>query len=189
MNSHEKKEASGAPMESVRPVESAPETGNDMTEDITEIEAGREREKFRDELAEYSRLVETLSGIAGLAPDNESAKISLAFLLSEMKQADPEKWAGNAEKFRQEVSALASARGAGEADRLVNERVGTAYRGALDRRMAAAAEPLQKAKLEMMKKLYDQLDGFKSMLQVKGGVSGYGGVSVDFMPEWFRHAK
>ncbi len=185
MNEHEKNESTGAPAETAPLAETAPETAAGDAA----AESRSEREKFTAELAEYDRLMELLSGTDGLGPDTESSKISVAFLLEEMKQADPEKWPENAERLRREISAEVEARGAAAASWLVNERVGDAYRAALDRRIAGTGEAVMKAKLEMMKKLYGQLNGFKSLRQAKGAPISYGGISTDFMPEWFRHTK
>ncbi len=156
---------------------------------LVEKEIRMQRERFKNEIAEYRALVEQLRQVKDLKIETASPKVSLAFLIERIKTKNPEGWQVELENFRKEISDANQKGGKTEVTWLVCERISSSYIDFLTERAAQVKDESLKRKLAIFKKMVESSLEFSRKAHEQGQPVAFGGVSLDYVPKWYYYVE
>ncbi len=147
------------------------------------------KERFQSEIQEYDNLLQSLKGVEGLSIDNESARISLAFLLQEMREKKPTNWHNMVRDFIADIGLVNKKEGEIGVSWLLSENISSAYTDFLKKRANNTGDQSLKRKLVLIGKNAEQNLEFNRKAHGQGQSVDFGGVSMDYIPEWYRYIE
>ena len=163
-----------------------------LSEPKDSVVIGQERDfqaPWHNEAREYKNLLSKLQGVHGLPLDNRSSRMSLAFLVEEAKNQNPDNWQNDIKELNSDIDRAAKTKGSAGVSELMSEKVTTAYMNFLDRKKEECPDESGKNKLDIMKDIaQDDLD-YSKELCAQGKAVGFGGVSIDHIPPWYYVAS
>lgn len=146
-----------------------------------------EREKFRIEIEEYKELLNKLEAVIKI--ETENPKVSLAFLVEEIKNKNPKGWQNDLKKLKERIDRVAEQEGKAGVTWVMSEVISSAYIEFLERRKQEVQDESLKRKLEIFKKMAEQSLEFNRKLHEQGQPGAFGGVSLDYVPKWYYYQK
>lgn len=141
----------------------------------------KKRERYKSELAEFKSLLAVLR----MVPDLDIDEISVAFVIEEIKKQNPNTWQADLEKLRIFITEAFQKEGETGVSWLMSRLVTDIYLKFLVKRKESVDDPDLKLKLDIMKKMTESAQSFCDQLHEKGEPGSFGGVSLDYAPEWY----
>ncbi|NQT50317.1 hypothetical protein HQ571_06515 [Candidatus Kuenenbacteria bacterium] len=141
------------------------------------------------EIEKYQNLLELLKGIEGLNIENTSAQVSLAFLIEEIKKKNPDNWEDQLKKFIDKINEANTKDGYTAVSWLLSESISSAYMAFLEKRKQEVQDESLKRKIEIIKKMAENSLSFNSKTHDQGKPVAFGGVSLDYIPEWYHYVE
>ena len=159
---------------------------NPMTREIiAEEEKNVQREKFKIEIGEYKELLAILGAVEELKIETTSPKVSLAFMIEEMKNNNPEGWREDLKRFKDGIEQVAHKDGKFGVTWMVCEAISSTYIAFLERRKQEVQDDSMQRKLEIIKQMAEDSFQFNLRIRERGGSVAFGGVSLDYVPQWY----
>jgi hypothetical protein len=152
-------------------------------------EIQKQREQFNDEIQEYESLLEQLKGVEGIKLELTSHRESLAFLIEEMKQKNPEGWQDDLKKIKERLDQTAKQEGEVGVKWVLSETISSTYIVFLSRRQEEVLDKNLKRKIEIMKKMAKNSLEFNRRVHEQGQPVAFGGVSRSYIPEWYYYVE
>ncbi len=156
---------------------------------ITEKEIQTQREQFKVEVEGYESLVKQIKEVEGLKLETVSPKISLAFLIEEMKKKNPEEWQNELKVFRKKINEIKKPEGKVGVSWLLSERISSAYIEFLKERADKSKDEIPKRKLGIIREIAEQWLEFNRETHERGQSVSFGGVSLDYVPKWYYYIE
>lgn len=157
-------------------------------EKLKNAEISAERKKFKDEIAAHKELTLQIESVKDLKIDTTTSKSSLAFLIEETKKKNPSAWQNDVEKLKKEIDETEKAEERVGVVWLIASKIDSAYIEFLTKRIADVKDdgPL-KEKLRLIKQMAEKNSEFRRRIYEKGQAGGFGGVSLDYIPNWYYY--
>lgn len=156
-----------------------------LSQEKTTAEIQEEKEQFKVEINEYKSLLEQLKAIESLRLDLTGPKVSLAFLIEEMKRKNPKSWQEDLKKFREDIDQAIQQEGEVGASWLIAKTISSAYIEFLERRKQEVQDEGLKRKVEIIKQMAEDSLEFRRKIYEQGQPVPFGGVSLDYVPKWY----
>lgn len=155
----------------------------------TEKEIQKQTERFKIEIKGYEDLVKQINEVEGLKIETVSPKISLAFLIEEMKKKNPEKWQDELKALREKINEIKKTEGKARVSWLLSERISSTYIEFLKERANKVKDESIKRKLDIVRKIAEQWLEFNRNAHEQGQPVAFGGVSLGYVPKWYYYCK
>lgn len=147
------------------------------------------KEQFETEIEEYRSLIEQLQQVEGLNIENVSPRVSLTFLVEEIKKKNPETWREELKEFKEKIRILNETEGETGVSWFISEIVDTTYIEFLNKKGDEVQDENLKRKLEIIKKIAQQSLEFNRKTHELGQPVAFGGVSLDYAPKWYSNIR
>jgi len=158
--------------------------GNHPSAENIKTKEEMDKVAYKTEIDEYNGLMGLISGVEGLTTNLKTHKISVAFLIDEMKKANPDGWQEDIKSLKDDISKADEKGGFKEVGWLLSEKISNTYINFLQKREDEAQGEL-KEKLQVIKEMVqDDLD-FCAITHMNKSAVSFGGVSVDYAPDWY----
>lgn len=145
------------------------------------------RQQFKTEIEKYEEIVGYLKQIKDLRLDTESSKMSLAFLIENLKNKNPQRWLENLEKITEKINEIKKREGKIGVSWFLSELITKDYTEFLEKKEEETKDNFLKRKLRIMKEIQQKNLEFNRKAYQKGQPVSFGGVSMDYIPEWYRY--
>lgn len=155
----------------------------------TKKEIQKQTERFKIEIKGYEDLVEQIKEVEGLKIETVSPKISLAFLIEEMKKKNPEKWQDELKALGEKINGIKKTEGKTGVSWLLSECISSAYIEFLKERTNKVKDESLKRKLDMIRENAERWLEFNRNAHKQGQPVAFGGVSLDYAPEWYHRIE
>ncbi len=148
-----------------------------------------QKEPFKTEITEYDNLLEQLKNVEGLAIETTSSRVSLAFLIEEIKKENPADWQAQLKGFIEKINKTNTNEGRAGVSWLLSESISLAYLKFLEKRKQSIQDESLKRKLDIIKKIAEQSLNFNRQTHKQGQPVAFGGISLDYTPDWYYHKQ
>src|SRR3989338_2091274 len=163
------------------------EVMNSMIDNKSEEEIiNSKKEQFKDEIKEYKDLIDMLNAVEGIIIDT-SQKISIAFIIEEMKNKNPEGWRDELKEFKDKIENKAKEGGEAEVSWFLSEYISAVYLDFLKMREESVKDEALKKRIGMIRENSEENLNFRRKHHKEGEPVAFGGVSMDYTPEWHRY--
>jgi hypothetical protein len=144
--------------------------------------------KYEHELNAYEDIMIKLCGIKGLNINTRSPKVSMAFLIEEIKKGNPEGWQQDIDNLKDEIREIDRKEGASGVSYFLAERINNSYISFLKNRRDEHNNHEVKEKIDMIILMAEENMDFITKLYNDGEMVSFGGVSLSYVPEWYYFA-
>jgi len=145
---------------------------------------------FDREIELYNELLKCLREIEDLRLDLQSPTESLAFLIEEMKHKNPESWEEDVFSLIEEIRELNLLEGKSGVTWFLTGYINSIYMKFLDRRKEKFIDDRNTLEIiEIMKEMTHLSTEFARKSYEEGQSVTFGGVSRDYIPEWYGLVK
>lgn len=144
------------------------------------------KEQFKAEIKEYKDLMNKLDAVESI-DINLSQKNSITFIIEEMKNKNPEGWQVEFKEFKDEIETKAKEGGGADVGWFLSEYVSSAYLDFLKRREETVKDDVLKEKVAMIREMAEKNLEFRRKHRKEGESVAFGGVSMDYIPEWHNY--
>jgi len=148
------------------------------------------KELFARERELYNELMDCLREIEDLRLDLQSPGESLAFLIEELKHKNPESWEEDVFSLIEEIRELNLIEGKPGVTWFLTGYINSIYMNFLDRRKEKFIDDRNTLEIiEIMKEMTQLSTEFARKSYEDGQSVTFGGVSRDYIPEWYELVK
>ena len=133
----------------------------------------------------YGNLIGELGAIDVVLVDSRTEQASLAFLVEDIRIKSPDAWKERISKLIEEIKGKAEQGGVVEVANFLMELVGNAYSDSLRQAASETSDEELARKFLIIEGAFNDLRVFQRQAYGNGSIVDYGGVSVDFHPEWY----
>lgn len=147
------------------------------------------REQFKTEIENYEALLKQLEEVDGLKLETVSPKVSLAFLIEEIKNKNPEDWQNELKGLSEKIGETNNSEGKVGVSWLLSERIGSVYLEFLKERTDNTEDESLKGRLTMIIKMAENWLEFNRNAREKGESAAFGGVSLDYVHGWHYYIE
>ncbi|HPZ07821.1 MAG TPA: hypothetical protein PL110_06895 [Candidatus Eremiobacteraeota bacterium] len=148
------------------------------------------RDSYESEIEEYNDLLDELREVEGLRLDLQSSMESLAFLIEEMKKKNPGNWQRDLGVLKRSIYELNEKEGKGGVSFLLTRKINSIYIDFLNKRKEQVKHNKDTVSIiETMKEMTEESTEFAHKSYEHGQAVIFGGVSTDYIPEWYKYVK
>ncbi|MEQ8168876.1 MAG: hypothetical protein ABRQ38_08250 [Candidatus Eremiobacterota bacterium] len=148
------------------------------------------KEIFTREIELYNELIECLKEIGDFRLNFQSPGESLAFLIEEIKHKNPESWEEDVFSLIEEIRELNLTEGKAGVTWFLTRYINSVYVNFLDRRKEKFTHDKNTLEIiEIMKEMTQLSTEFARKSYEDGQAVTFGGISGDYIPEWYKVVK